>query len=302
MPRPTQQQAIEFGASGTRLYFAPKVDGRFVKPSSAPTYALLGRDESSLGTGTMTAEDPSREFAFLDYDNQASEFSLGDVITGGTSAATAVVVGDQADGESGRLHLSDVDGTFEDDEEITGARGGQADVDGAPYSPWYYVEIDASDDATWPVERDYVMKVQFAESGGPTLTRYHYFDVALYPMISPSVTTEEIDELHPRWAQKRPRRWADWTVPIREAHRKLVERVNASGENAAQYVKRDTEFHGILLAFVRSEIARELKDDADEYRKLAESAWSSRGLLTVSDDSDVTPERTTAYLPVRRVR
>jgi hypothetical protein len=300
--RPTQQQAIEFGASGARLYFAPKVDGRFVNPSSAPTYTLLGFDESELGSGTMTAEAATREFAFIDYDDQTSEFALGDIITGGTSSATAVVVGDQSDGTSGRLHLSDVDGTFADDEVITGARGGQADVDGTAYSPWYYVEIDASDDSTWPIGRDYVMRAQFAESGGPTLTRYHYFDVALYPMISPSVTTEEIDELHPRWALKRPRRWADWTVPIREAHRCLVERINSAGENAAQYVKRDTEFHGILLAFVRAEIARELKDDADEYRKLAESSWTSRGLLTVSDDEDTRPESTVAYVPVRRVR
>ena len=299
---PNQQQAIEYGSSATRLYFSTKNDGKYIKAASAPTYTIIDVDEAVLGTGTMTAVPAGRDYAFLDYTAQTAEFKIGEKVTGGTSAFTAIVSSDQADGTTGRLALVDVDGTPQDAEALTGNKGGAATASGAAYSPHWYVEIDASSETTWPIERNYVLKVQFSESGGPTLTRYTYFDVALYPMISPIITSEEIDLLHPTWQRKRPNRWVDWTPAINEAHSKLVNRINSKGENGAEYVKRDTEFRSILLGFIRAEIAREVKDDFEGWLKRAEATWSARGLMTISDDEDLTPERTDKYMSTKRIR
>jgi len=66
----------------------------------------------------------------LAYDNQTVNFTVGETITGGTSNATAVVYADTDAGATGVLKLTDVTGTFQNDEEITGDVTGVADVDG----------------------------------------------------------------------------------------------------------------------------------------------------------------------------
>ena len=57
-----------------------------------------------------------------------SPFEIDDIITGVTSLATAKVIGVFGDDESGVLSLTDVEGTFQDEESITGS--GPANVDG----------------------------------------------------------------------------------------------------------------------------------------------------------------------------
>lgn len=71
-----------------------------------------------------------RPRATLAYDSQSANFTLGDIITGATSGATARVTADTDGGTTGTLSLQDVDGVFIDNETITGAIGGSALANG----------------------------------------------------------------------------------------------------------------------------------------------------------------------------
>lgn len=66
----------------------------------------------------------------LDYDNQTSNFTLGDMITGATSGARARVTADTDAGATGTLTLRDISGEFIDDETIAGDGGGSAQANG----------------------------------------------------------------------------------------------------------------------------------------------------------------------------
>ena len=57
----------------------------------------------------------------LPYDGQTGNFTVGQVITGGTSGAQGTILADTDGGASGTLVLELVEGVFEDDETITGS-------------------------------------------------------------------------------------------------------------------------------------------------------------------------------------
>lgn len=69
--------------------------------------------------------------AELDYDTQTGNFTVGDVLTGATSGATARIVGDTDGGTTGTLRLQDIVGTFEDNEIIEDDSTGSATANGA---------------------------------------------------------------------------------------------------------------------------------------------------------------------------
>jgi hypothetical protein len=69
--------------------------------------------------------------ATLAYDAQSANFTVGDLITGGTSGATARVIADADGGATGTLTLHSITGVFVDNETITGAISGSATVNGA---------------------------------------------------------------------------------------------------------------------------------------------------------------------------
>lgn len=66
----------------------------------------------------------------LDYDAQTANFTAGEVVTGGTSGATAVIQNDSDSGSTGTLTLIDIDGEFQNNETITDPLGGSATVNG----------------------------------------------------------------------------------------------------------------------------------------------------------------------------
>lgn len=66
----------------------------------------------------------------ITYDMQTSGYTVGDVLTGGTSGATGVIAEDQNSGITGLLILTNVVGAFINGETITDAHGGSAIVDG----------------------------------------------------------------------------------------------------------------------------------------------------------------------------
>lgn len=66
----------------------------------------------------------------LDYDAQTANYTVGDILTGTTSGATAIILEDADAGVTGTLTLGNIQGTFVDGELITDVGGGSADVDG----------------------------------------------------------------------------------------------------------------------------------------------------------------------------
>ena len=71
-----------------------------------------------------------REGATLDYDAQTANFTVGSILTGATSEATARIIADTDSGTTGTLTLRDIVGTFQNNETITDAGGGSATADG----------------------------------------------------------------------------------------------------------------------------------------------------------------------------
>ena len=66
----------------------------------------------------------------LDYDAQTANFTLGKVLTGGTSGATALIIADSDSGATGTLTLREISGTFQNNETITDSVTGSATANG----------------------------------------------------------------------------------------------------------------------------------------------------------------------------
>jgi hypothetical protein len=83
--------------------------------------------ERVLNHKPVDTGDKAKICQTLGYDNQTVAFQVGEVVTDGTSGATGLVVLVEAS----VLTLADVDGTFGDNNALTGDLGGVAQVDGA---------------------------------------------------------------------------------------------------------------------------------------------------------------------------
>lgn len=70
----------------------------------------------------------------LNYNTQTANFTVGAVLTGGTSGAKAVIIGDTDAGATGTLVLRNVAGTFVTGETITDGSGGSAKANGTTYA------------------------------------------------------------------------------------------------------------------------------------------------------------------------
>jgi hypothetical protein len=88
-----------------------------------------GRNVNEYGIYHI-ARAAHRPGSTLAYINQTANFTVGDIITGGTTGATARIVADSDLGATGTLTLKDIDGEFVSGEVITGSLGGSADVSG----------------------------------------------------------------------------------------------------------------------------------------------------------------------------
>jgi len=64
------------------------------------------------------------------YDAQTANFTVGDILTGGTSGAKALIVEDTDAGTTGTLNLIITSGTFQTNETITDSAGGSATANG----------------------------------------------------------------------------------------------------------------------------------------------------------------------------
>jgi hypothetical protein len=92
---------------------------------------VVGRQNNGVNTGfyhfSIAAGRPG---ATLAYDNQTGNYTVGNILTGGTSGAKARITADSDGGATGTLTLQDIVGTFADDETITDGSGGSALVNG----------------------------------------------------------------------------------------------------------------------------------------------------------------------------
>lgn len=97
----------------------------------------------------------TNEERYLDYDAQSSNFTVGDIVTGGTSGASGIVLSDADGGSSGTLSLVEVSGRFVDNETITGAISGSATVDGVLKHKSFKDPSAAESCLDWLIARGY---------------------------------------------------------------------------------------------------------------------------------------------------
>lgn len=72
----------------------------------------------------------------MDYDAQSANFTVGKLLTGATSGATAVILADSDSGAAGTLTLKILSGSFQDDEAITDDATGAAVANGTLSFTW----------------------------------------------------------------------------------------------------------------------------------------------------------------------
>lgn len=105
------------------------------------------------------------ESMILPYDGQTGNFTIGNVVTGGTSGATALIVGDMDSGATGTLVVTGITGTFQDNETLTDGATGNAAANipsGIGYAP---IDASYSDPGHSPWDAFEITLVQEGGSG-----------------------------------------------------------------------------------------------------------------------------------------
>lgn len=107
----------------------------------------------------------------LNFDAQSGNFTTGQVVTGGTSGATATIASQQDNGATGILTLSSIVGTFADNEALTDPITGAAVANGTQYKVLNYdaqVINFAVADKIWGRTSGATATVQADTDGGST--------------------------------------------------------------------------------------------------------------------------------------
>lgn len=89
-------------------------------------YLFNGTDLPRLYDGSTFRTIRNSATYTLPYDAQASNFTVGQVVTGGTSSASGTILSDSDSGATGTLTIYKVTGTFQDNEALTDPLGGSA--------------------------------------------------------------------------------------------------------------------------------------------------------------------------------
>lgn len=118
---------VTTGNAATEAWRLPLLPGQQVYLEGK----IVGRQRNGVNTAffhiSVSAGEPG---ATLNYDAQTANFTLGAIVTGGTSGATARITAATNSGVSGSLTLQDINGTFLDDETLTDTSAGTALVNG----------------------------------------------------------------------------------------------------------------------------------------------------------------------------
>lgn len=92
---------------------------------------VIGNQRNGTSTGEYyIAVSAKRAGSTLAYDAQTANFTVGTIVTGAVSGATARIIADTDGGTTGTLTLRDIEGEFEDNETITDTAGGSATANG----------------------------------------------------------------------------------------------------------------------------------------------------------------------------
>lgn len=83
------------------------------------------------------------ELRALDFDGQTTNFTVGHLITGGTSGASGILAEQVDAGATGTLFLRNVKGVFQNNEALTDEGSGNGDADGVLYCP----QLEPDDEA-----------------------------------------------------------------------------------------------------------------------------------------------------------
>jgi len=107
-------------------------------------YLFNGTDLPRLYDGSSFRTIRNSATYTLPYDAQASNFTVGQVVTGGTSGAVGTILSDSDSGATGTLTIYKVTGTFQDNEALTDPLGGSATANfagtwAARVSEQYYI-------------------------------------------------------------------------------------------------------------------------------------------------------------------
>lgn len=95
------------------------------------TVIVNGTDDALLYDGSNFFPLTDTDVYLLEYDALTADFTKGQTVTGGTSAASATIVGMRIDSDTtGRLYLTGISGIFQDDETITDGATGSATANG----------------------------------------------------------------------------------------------------------------------------------------------------------------------------
>lgn len=114
------------------LHDVPKAGQRMAAEFVAGMFKVTGNlefftNDTELDTIWNTNPGNRKE---LDYDGQSTNFTVGMVVTGGTSGATAIIESDSDDGASGTLTLVSIKGAFQNSEALTDEGSGDGNADG----------------------------------------------------------------------------------------------------------------------------------------------------------------------------
>lgn len=121
---PTIRQSVAAGSQFTGLTSTTGLMALTGLPSASHEYVLhrfriTTPDAGTITTGKLDAVDLSE--GFLAYDGQTGNLGTDTTVNGdGDGDADADIVSDDDDGATGTLHLKNIVGTFENDDDLTG--------------------------------------------------------------------------------------------------------------------------------------------------------------------------------------
>lgn len=119
---------LTLGNAATKVWAITLVSGQMVTLEAR----VIGRQRNGVNRAQYWIGNTGRRaVATLAYDTQTGNFTVGNVLTGGTSGATARIVADSDGGVTGTLSIQDIRGVFVDNEILTDGSTGSATCNGS---------------------------------------------------------------------------------------------------------------------------------------------------------------------------
>lgn len=157
----------------------------------------------------------------------------------------------------------------------------------------FYIDVDASDTDVYQLGYNYICHYYWEASGLESEDRV-FLDVVKWPFNQPLVSSEEIDEMKPAWAGKKPGGWSTWKVAIEEGHKNLATDLREMRDNKNRPIYPNmildrSQLRRVEIAYVYKEIAlsgiRMTEKERNTYIDGADMAIPS--LLLVDQDDDL---------------